>query len=168
MENRLTLADFDYELPDELIAQTPLMHRDGSRLLTLGADGAIGHRRFSELPSLLREGDVLVVNDTRVIPARLFGRKAGAGGTLFEFVLLERRSLDTWEMLCRPGRRVRPGDGFVFGGGELRCTITEVTDGGNRIGQSISAYLGRIRVFDGKASIDLAAEYKWLKACEAQ
>ena len=83
------------------------------------------HRTFRDLPEYLRPGDVLVINDSRVIPARLFGEKEGTGGSV-ELLLLERRGLDTWEALVRPGRRVRPGARLVFGGGLLRAEVKDV------------------------------------------
>lgn len=129
----LSLSDYSYELPEELIAQTPLEKRDASRLLVLRRGGQTEHKRFSELPGMLRPGEVLAVNESRVIPARIFGKKEGGGSALYEFVLLERLAGGEWETLCRPGRRVRAGDAFSFGDGSLRCEITGVREGGTRI-----------------------------------
>jgi S-adenosylmethionine:tRNA ribosyltransferase-isomerase len=108
----LDIADFDYELPPEQIAQQPLAERDASRLMLLPRRaGAPEHRAFRELPELLAPGDLLVVNRSRVIPARLLGRRAGGGAA--EVLLLERRAPDEWDALLRPGRRLRPGDTVV-------------------------------------------------------
>jgi S-adenosylmethionine:tRNA ribosyltransferase-isomerase len=105
----MKLSDFDYQLPPELIAQTAVEPRDHSRLLVADrSDGSLEHRRFYEITDYLRAGDVLVFNDSRVIPARLFGRKAGTGGRI-ELLLLRRREPDTWEALVKPGRRINPG-----------------------------------------------------------
>jgi S-adenosylmethionine:tRNA ribosyltransferase-isomerase len=107
-------SDFDYHLPPELIAQTPMEPRDHSRLMVLSrADGSIEHRHFFEIVELLREGDVLVFNDSRVIPARLVGRKGGSGGKV-EVLLLRRLSIGLWEGLVRPGRRVGVGTRIEF------------------------------------------------------
>lgn len=126
-------SDFFYTLPEELIAQTPLEQRDQSRLLVLDrVTGARRHQRFFQLPELLREGDLLVLNDTRVLPARLLGNREGTGGAM-EFVLLEQKNATDWEILVRPGRRAQPGRCFVFGGGLLRGEILEVLEGGNRL-----------------------------------
>jgi S-adenosylmethionine:tRNA ribosyltransferase-isomerase len=105
----MKLSDFDYQLPPELIAQTAVEPRDHSRLLVADrSDGSLEHRRFNEITDYLRAGDVLVFNNSRVIPARLFGRKAGTGGRI-ELLLLRRREPDTWEALVKPGRRITPG-----------------------------------------------------------
>lgn len=105
----MNLADFDYELPAERIAQEPLRERDASRLMVLPRrEGAPAHRSFRDLPELLSPGDLLVVNRSRVFPARLLGRRAGGGAA--EILLLARRGLDEWEALVRPGRRLRRGD----------------------------------------------------------
>ncbi len=104
----MRISDFDYDLPQELIAQAPLPERDASRLLVLErASGRIGHHRFRELPSLLDPGDLLVVNRSRVFPARLLGRRAGGGEA--EVLLVRRKPDGTWDALVRPGRRLRPG-----------------------------------------------------------
>ena len=129
----MRVSDFDYALPESAIAQSPVEPRDASRLMVLDRrSGKIQHRIFRDLPEYLSPGDVLVVNDSRVIPARLFGEKEGTGGSV-ELLLLERRALDTWEALVRPGRRVRPGARLVFGGGLLRAEVTDVTPAGGRM-----------------------------------
>ena len=108
-------SDFAYELPERLIAQTPLEPRDSSRLLVLSrATGEIAHRVFRDLPDYLRPGDLLVANDSRVIPARLYGRRAETGGRV-EALLLTRREADVWEALVRPGKRLREGARVEFG-----------------------------------------------------
>ncbi len=129
----MRIAEFDYELPEELIAQHPAIPRDASRMLVLHrADGRLEHRRFRDLPEYLREGDLLVLNDTRVIPARLLGRKAGTGGQA-ELLLLKTTGSDLWETLARPGRRLPSGTCIVFGEEELRAEILDVTPGGGRL-----------------------------------
>ena len=129
----MRLSDFDYELPPELIAQEPPDLREHSRLLVLKKEsGEIEHRGFTDILAYLREGDVLVANNTRVIPARLYGRKNGTGA-LIEVVLLRRLNEQRWEALVRPGKRVRPGAVVVFGQGELTARAVEVTPTGERI-----------------------------------
>ncbi len=126
-------SDFYYDLPEELIAQRPVEPRDSSRMLVCHRDtGAIEHRVFREVVEYLRPGDVLVINDTRVIPARLYGNKAGSGGAI-EFLLLKRLEQDTWEIILRPGRKAKPGTEFEFGGGKLRATVLESTPAGGRL-----------------------------------
>ncbi|MBQ7473643.1 MAG: tRNA preQ1(34) S-adenosylmethionine ribosyltransferase-isomerase QueA [Oscillospiraceae bacterium] len=127
-------SDFYFDLPEELIAQTPLEKRDSSRLLLLDKDtGAIEHRHFFELPSFLHEGDCLVMNDSRVLPARLLGSRSSGGGV--ELVLLRDLGEGKWECLSRPGRKTKPGTELSFGEGELRATVLDVAEGGNRIVQ---------------------------------
>ena len=129
----MRIAEFDYLLPDELIAQHPVVPRDASRLLVLHrADGLIEHRQFRDLPAYLRAGDLLVLNDTRVIPARLLGRKVGSGGHA-ELLLLKTTGADIWEALARPGRRLQPGARMVFGADELFAEVLDVTPDGGRI-----------------------------------
>ena len=126
-------SDFNYDLPEELIAQTPLERRDASRLLTLDrATGAIEHRQFSELRSLLRPGDCLVMNDSRVLPARLFGRLPTGGA--IEVVLLRDLGCGVWECLTRPGRKMKLGTRVYFGDGAatLTAVVEDITEGGNR------------------------------------
>lgn len=125
-------SDFYFELPAELIAQTPLPRRDASRLLCLDkTSGAIAHRSFRDLPSLLQQGDCLVLNDSRVLPARLMGVRESGGGV--ELLLLRDLGGGEWETLARPGRRARPGDFLSFGEGALRAQVLRVTEFGNRV-----------------------------------
>ena len=127
-------SDFYFELPEELIAQTPLERRDASRLLHLDKEtGEIEHRHFYELPEYLRPGDCLVLNDTRVLPARLLGCRRSGGGV--ELVLLRDLGEGRWECLSRPGRKTKPGTELSFGDGELTATVEAVAEGGNRIVQ---------------------------------
>ncbi|ACL74911.1 tRNA preQ1(34) S-adenosylmethionine ribosyltransferase-isomerase QueA [Ruminiclostridium cellulolyticum] len=129
----MNLHDFDYYLPEELIAQHPLEKRDMSRLMVLDKQtGEIEHKLFKDLFNYLDEGDCLVLNNTRVIPARLLGEKEGTGGKI-EFVLLKRVEGDNWEVILRPGKKAKPGSKFVFGNGELKAEILEVLDEGNRL-----------------------------------
>lgn len=129
----MKLGDFKYELPRELIAQEPLKERDASRLLVLDRKtGEIRHETFREVPGYLNRGDCLVLNDTRVIPARLLGNREDTGGRI-EFVLLKRLDADVWEVMLKPGRRARPGARFVFGDGLLKAEITGLGEEGNRI-----------------------------------
>ena len=126
-------SDFFYELPQELIAQAPLARRSSSRLLVLDrVSGEMEHRIFSDLKSYLREDDCLVLNNTRVIPARLLGERADTGGKI-EFVLLKNTGNDIWEVILKPGKRAKPGARFIFGDGALRAEIMEVVEGGNRL-----------------------------------
>lgn len=122
-------ADFDFYLPEELIAQTPLERRDASRLLTLDKNtGAVGHHHFYELPRFLRPGDCLVLNDSRVLPARLIGRRPTGG--VCEVLLLVDKGGDLWECLVRPGRKLKPGAQVIFGDGQLTATVeAELNDG---------------------------------------
>lgn len=129
----LTTQDFYYDLPEERIAQTPIEPRDASRLMVVSrVTGAISHHHFSDILDYLEAGDVLVLNESRVIPARLYGIKQDTGIQM-ELLLLRQRELDTWEVLVRPGRRARPGTTIVFGDGLLRATVQEVVADGNRI-----------------------------------
>jgi len=125
------LSDFDYELPPELIAQTPAFERDLSRLLHLRSDGTVRHRGFRDLPELLEPGDLLVLNDTRVFPARLEGVRAGGGRS--ELLLLERLDSESWRVLARPARKLRKGARLLFGGGKLEAEVLEVEEAGKRI-----------------------------------
>ncbi len=125
--------DFYYDLPQELIAQTPLADRSASKLMLLNREkGTIEHSVFKNIADELHEGDCLVLNDTRVIPARLYGRRPDTGGGI-EFLLLHKRALDEWEVILKPGRRAKAGAVFEFGDGLLRATVLEVKDDGNRI-----------------------------------
>ena len=124
--------DFYYDLPEELIAQTPLERRDGSRLLTLDKQtGGWGHHHFYELPRFLKPGDCLVLNDSRVLPARLIGRRETGGAC--EVLLLIDRGDQVWECLVRPGRKLKPGAKVIFGDGELTGEIVSEVEGGNRL-----------------------------------
>lgn len=128
----LNTKDYYYDLPKELIAQTPVYPRDSSRLLVLKKDGSIEHKHFYDIIDYLNPGDVLVRNNTRVIPARIYGKKEGTGADI-EFLLLKRLSIDTWEIILRPAKRVKIGGKVVFGDGELVGEIIEIKDDGNRI-----------------------------------
>ena len=128
----MNLNDFDFYLPGELIAQHPMEKRDMSRLLVLDKKtGELEHRIFKDILEYLNEGDCLVLNDTKVIPARLMGEKEGSGGKI-EFVLLKRIEKDDWEVILRPGKKAKPGARFVFGNGILTAEIIEILDEGNR------------------------------------
>ncbi|HHY92184.1 MAG TPA: tRNA preQ1(34) S-adenosylmethionine ribosyltransferase-isomerase QueA [Firmicutes bacterium] len=129
----MRLEEFDYDLPAELIAQTPLARRDASRLLVLNRQtGGIEHRVFHDLPLFLRPGDVLVLNNTRVLPARLLGRRAASGGKV-EVLLLRELEPDQWEVLVKPGRRCPEGEELTFGGGRLRARVLRRTPEGGRV-----------------------------------
>ena len=124
--------DFWYELPEELIAQTPLLQRDSSRLLVLDREsGQVSHRHFYDILDYLKPGDCLVMNDSRVLPARLLGHRPTGGAV--EVLLLRDLGDKKWECLCKPGRKMQPGNEVIFGNGELRATVTEVLDDGNRV-----------------------------------
>lgn len=126
-------SDFYFDLPAELIAQTPIERRDASRLLVLDKDsGAWEHRHFFDLPEYLRPGDCLILNNSRVLPARLLGQRLPGGGAC-EVLLLIDRGDKTWECLVRPGKHLRKGARLSFGGGELLAEVTSVLDGGNRL-----------------------------------
>ena len=132
-ETKMTTKDFYYDLPPELIAQTPLTDRSASRLLVLNKEsGEISHEHFYDIPTHLKPGDCLVMNNTRVIPARLYGCKEGTGGKI-EFLLLKRLELDKCEVILRPGKKAKPGSRFEFGGGLLRAEVLEVIEDGNLI-----------------------------------
>lgn len=125
-------SDFDFYLPEELIAQTPLERRDGSRLLALDKyTGEIEHRHFYDLPEFLKAGDCLVMNNSRVLPARLIGTRKTGG--MVELVLLRDLGEGRWECLSRPGRKTKPGTELSFGDGELNAVVEAVVEGGNRI-----------------------------------
>lgn len=126
-------SDFYYDLPKELIAQTPLEPRDSSRLLVLGREsGNIEHKHFHDIIDYLNPGDLLVCNDSRVLPARIFGIKDETGARV-EFLLLKQTSGNKWETLCKPGKKARAGAKFIFGDGIMTATVVEVKDDGNRI-----------------------------------
>ena len=126
-------SDFYYELPKELIAQDPLEDRSSSRLMHLDRNtGAVEHRHFRDIREYLKPGDCLVINDTKVIPARLYGRKEGTDA-LIEILLLKRKENDVWETLVKPGKKCRPGAEISFGEGILKGKIIEVVEEGNRL-----------------------------------
>ena len=126
-------SDFYYDLPKELIAQTPVEPRDSSRLLVLnGQNGETEHKHFYDIIDYLDEGDLLVCNDSRVLPARIYGNKEPTGARV-EFLLLKQISGNRWETLCKPGKKAKEGARFSFGDGLLYATVTEVKDDGNRV-----------------------------------
>lgn len=128
-------SDFYYDLPEELIAQTPVEPRNHSRLMVMDREtGEIRHRRFYNLCEYLKKGDLLVVNDSRVLPARLYGNRIDTESeSVVEFLLLEQKSDKVWEIICRPGKKVKPGRKFSFGNGRLTAEVLEVKDDGNRV-----------------------------------
>lgn len=129
----MKLSDFDFNLPDELIAQRPVEPRDASRLFVVHRDGgAFEHRHFRDLPEYLRPGDALVVNETRVMPARLLGHREGTGGAI-EVLLLKRMDRDRWETLVKPGKKARAGQRISFGDGLLVATVLDSTEVGGRV-----------------------------------
>lgn len=129
----MQVKDFFFELPPELIAQDPLADRSASRLLVLNKDtGEVIHKTFKDVVSYLRPGDCLVINDTRVIPARLFGEKKDTKAKI-ELLLLKRRDKDVWETLVKPGKKARPGTQIIFGGGLLAGEILETIADGSRL-----------------------------------
>ncbi len=133
----MDLHDYYYDLPQELIAQDPLSDRASSRLMVLNKKtGAISHRIFRDVIEYLNPGDVMVINDTRVIPARLIGEREGTGASI-EVLLLNRRKdmKDTWEVLVRPGKKCKVGTRIIFGGGRLKCEVKDIIEDGNRIVQ---------------------------------
>ncbi len=126
-------ADFYYDLPKELIAQTPVEPRDSSRMMVMDRqNGSIEHKHFYDIIDYLNEGDLLVANDSRVLPARIYGVKDGTGASV-EFLLLRQISGNRWETLCKPGRKAKVGARFSFGEGILNAEVAEVCDDGNRI-----------------------------------
>ena len=132
---QLLKSDFFYELPEELIAQTPIEPRSASRMMCVDrSSGTVTHDHFYNLCDHLKEGDLLVMNDSRVIPARLYGEKVD-NGTFIEFLLLEQKGDKLWEIICRPGKKAKVGTHFSFGGGRLVAEVVEVKDDGNRIVQ---------------------------------
>lgn len=129
----MNVSEFNFDLPQELIAQDPLEDRSSSRLLVLDKEtGDIQHKNFRDLLSYLRRGDCLVVNDTKVIPARLYGVKEETEAKI-EVLLLKRRESDLWETLVKPGKKARPGTVISFGGGILKGTVIDVVEEGNRL-----------------------------------
>ncbi len=131
----LLKSEFYYDLPEELIAQTPVEPRSSSRMMCVSREnGDISHAHFYNLCDMLREGDLLVMNDSRVIPARLYGEKID-NKTFIEFLLLEQKGDKLWEIICRPGKKAKVGARFSFGDGRLVAEVIEVKDDGNRIVQ---------------------------------
>jgi S-adenosylmethionine:tRNA ribosyltransferase-isomerase len=129
----MKVTEFYFELPEELIAQEPILNRDMSRLLVLHKDsGKTEHKIFKNIKDYLSEGDCLVLNDTRVIPARLYGQKEGTGANI-EFVLLKRVNGDVWEVILKPGRKAKVGSRFSFGEGLLKAEVIEIAEQGNRL-----------------------------------
>ena len=130
----LKTSDFGFDLPEELISQHAYEKRDEARLMVLHRDTkTIEHKIFRDITEYLRPGDVLVINDSKVIPARIYGKKVSEGAADVEFVLLRQKELDTWEVLARPGRRLQNGVEVVFGDGKLRAKILSATEDGCRI-----------------------------------
>ena len=126
-------SDFFYDLPEELIAQHPVEPRDSSRLMTVDKiSGEIQHKHFYDILDELREGDCLILNNTRVLPARIFGIKDGTGAKV-EFLLLTNKGDDVWECITGPGKRAKPGTRFTFGEGLLFAEVMDVLEGGNRL-----------------------------------
>ena len=124
--------DFWYDLPEELIAQTPLQQRDSSRLLVLDKEsGSVTHRHFFDILDYLQPGDTLVMNDSRVLPARLLGHRPTGGAA--ELLLLRELGNNQWECLAKPGRKLQPGQEVIFGNGELKATVCDICEDGNRI-----------------------------------
>ena len=133
-DTELRTADFFYDLPEELIAQHPSELRDHSRLMVLNRkDNTIEHKHFFDILDFLREGDVLVINDSKVIPARLYGNAEGRPDARLELLLLRQRELDTWECLVKPGKRARIGSRAVFGEGILKSEVVDIVEEGNRL-----------------------------------
>ena len=129
----LKTSDFYFDLPQEQIAQAPIEPRDHSRMLVLNRrTGALEHRHFYDLPDYLEAGDTLVINTSRVIPARLYGAKEETGGQM-QFLLLEQKEKDIWEVLVKPGKKAKTGSRFVFGEGLLTGEILSTVEGGNRL-----------------------------------
>ena len=133
-ETALRTADFYYDLPEERIAQHPIEPRDSSRMMVLDRSAhSISHRHFYDILDYLQPNDVLVINDSKVIPARLYGHVEGRPKALIELLLLRQRDLDTWEVLVKPGKRARIGMRLVFGEGMMRGEVLDLVEEGNRI-----------------------------------
>jgi S-adenosylmethionine:tRNA ribosyltransferase-isomerase len=131
----LLLSDFDYDLPPELIAQHPLPHRDDSRMMVVErASGRIRHGRFRDFPGFMRPGDLLVLNDTKVVPAKTWGERVGPGGAgaKIEFLFLKEREAGLWEVMCRPARRLQKGDAVRFAPG-FEARVEEIGEEGKRV-----------------------------------
>lgn len=133
MENAIRTKDYYFDLPEELIAQVPLEKRDSSRLLTLNIEsGKTEHKHFYDIVDMLNENDCLILNDSRVLPARIYGIKEETGAHV-EFLLLKNRGGDVWETLAGPGKRAKIGSRFTFGDGILRCEVIDIVEEGNRL-----------------------------------
>ena len=131
--NNMKKSDFYYDLPEELIAQTPVEPRNSSRMIKIDRkNGEIEHKHFYNLCEYLKKGDLLVLNDSRVLPARIYGEKKD-NGTFIEFLLLEQKENMVWEILCRPGKKAKIGTVFTFGNGLLKAEIIDVMEDGNRV-----------------------------------
>ncbi|MBZ9687540.1 tRNA preQ1(34) S-adenosylmethionine ribosyltransferase-isomerase QueA [Clostridium estertheticum] len=129
----MNVKDFNFDLPQELIAQHPLQKRDESRLMVVNkTNREIEHKRFKDIIDYLNTGDCLVLNDTRVLPARLLGVKEDTGGKM-EFLLLKRIDVNHWETLVKPGKKAKIGTRFIFGNGELKAQVISISEGGSRI-----------------------------------
>ena len=132
-EFAMRVEDYDYDLPEELIAQDPLLKRDESRLMVLGKEsGEVTHRHFYDVKEYLRPGDCLVINNTKVIPARLYGQKADTGAAV-EVLLLKRHEGDVWETLVKPGKKCKVGAKLSFGDGRLTAEVVDIIEEGNRM-----------------------------------
>lgn len=126
-------VDFYYDLPKELIAQTPLEPRDSSKMMVMNRkSGELSHKHFYDIVDMLNEGDTLILNDSRVLPARIFGIKEDTGASV-EFLMLRQIENNTWETLAKPGKKAKPGTKFIFGDGIMTATVRDVTEEGNRI-----------------------------------
>ena len=133
MEKTLLKSDFYFDLPQELIAQDPLLDRSASRLLVMDkTTGEIRHHIFKDIVGMLKQGDCLVLNNTKVIPARLFGEREGTGAHV-EVLLLKRKEADVWETLVKPGKKCKPGTRLIFGDGSLKAEVLETVEEGNRL-----------------------------------
>ena len=129
----MNIEDFDFELPEDLIAQTPLKNRSASRLMVLDkATRELDHKHFTDIKDYLKSGDCLVLNDTKVLPARLYGVKEDTGGKV-EVLLLKQNEGDTWEVLAKPAKRIKVGTKLLFGDGQLKATCKEILEHGGRI-----------------------------------
>lgn len=134
VDTDLRTSDFYYDLPRELIAQHPVKKRDTSRLMVINRDGHLPeHKYFYDIKNYLREGDVLVINESKVIPARIFGHLSERPEATLELLLLRQRGIDTWECLVKPGKRARIGQTQIFGNGMLRGKVVDIVEEGNRI-----------------------------------
>ena len=143
----LKKSDFYFDLPQELIAQDPLEDRSSSRLLVLDKNtGEISHHIFRDIIDYLHPGDCLVLNNTKVIPARLLGEREGTGGHV-EVLLLKRKEADVWETLVKPGKKCKPGQRLTFGDGLLKAEVLETVAEGNRLMCSLQCFLRRLYFF---------------------